>query len=172
MASAALAIVLAVYMPPQVPALGQTARSMMSRSASLMRPRAQAPTASNAVTMFTFISVPSVSRTCPGSREPAYMSTLATSMRAAAMIIAGMLLSHPARVTIPSSRSACMTVSTESAITSRLTREKCMPSWPMEITSDTVMVPNSIGKPPAACTPWPTAVATSLSDMLHGVMVL
>ncbi|CAB5022732.1 unannotated protein [freshwater metagenome] len=150
MASAALAIVFAVYMPPHVPALGHTARSMMSRSASLMSPRAQAPTASNAVTMFTFISVPSVSRTCPGSSDPAYMSTLATSIRAAAMIIAGMLLSHPASVTMPSSRSACITVSTESAMTSRLTREKCMPSCPIEMTSETVIVPNSIGKPPAA----------------------
>ena len=38
-----------------------------------------------------------------------------------------------------------MTVSTESAMTSRLTSEKCMPSWPIEMPSDTEMVPNSSG---------------------------
>ena len=38
-----------------------------------------------------------------------------------------------------------MTVSTESAMTSRVTREKCMPSWPIEMPSETEMVPNSSG---------------------------
>ena len=37
-------------------------------------------------------------------------------------------LSQPASRTEPSSRSAFITVSTESAITSRDTSEKCMPS--------------------------------------------
>ena len=60
--------------------------------------------------------------------EPAYTNTLATSRRAAAIIIPGRLLSQPAKVTMPSSISAFMTVSTESAMISRLTREKCMPS--------------------------------------------
>ena len=83
-----------------------------------------------------------------------------------------MLLSQPARVTMPSSRSACMTVSTESAMTSRETREKCMPSCPMEMTSETVIVPNSIGKPPPARTPLATSAATSRRDMLHGVIWL
>ena len=54
-------------------------------------------------------------------------------------------LSQPASRTEPSSRSAIITVSTESAITSRLTRLKCMPSWPIEIPSETEMVPNSSG---------------------------
>ena len=172
MASDALAMVLAVYIPPQVPAVGQTARSIRSRSASDMRPRACAPTASKAVTILTVSSRPSSKRTWPGSSEPAYSSTLATSSRAAAMSIAGMLLSQPARVTMPSSRSACMTVSTESAMTSRETREKCMPSCPIEMTSDTVMVPNSIGKPPPARTPLATSPATSRSDILQGVIWL
>ena len=43
------------------------------------------------------------------------------SRRAAAISIPGMLLSQPARPTKPSNRSACITVSTESAMTSRLT---------------------------------------------------
>ncbi len=54
-------------------------------------------------------------------------------------------LSQPASSTEPSRRSACITTSTLSAITSRDTSEKCMPSWPIEMPSDTEMVPNSIG---------------------------
>ena len=47
------------------------------------------------------------------------------------MSMPGSDLSQPASSTEPSRRSAIMTVSTESAMTSRLTSEKCMPSWPM-----------------------------------------
>ena len=54
-------------------------------------------------------------------------------------------LSQPANSTEPSRRSAIMTVSTLSAITSRDTNEKCMPSWPIEIPSDTVIGQNSNG---------------------------
>ena len=70
-ASAALAIVLAVYMPPQAPSPGQIARSMASTSARLIRPRAQAPTASNASMMVTSRSVPSDILARPGRIEPA-----------------------------------------------------------------------------------------------------
>ena len=52
-ASAALAIVFAVYMPPQAPSPGQMARSIASTSSRLIRPRAQAPTASNASMIVT-----------------------------------------------------------------------------------------------------------------------
>ncbi len=38
-----------------------------------------------------------------------------------------------------------MTVSTLSAITSRDTSEKCIPSWPIEMPSETEIVPNSSG---------------------------
>jgi hypothetical protein len=48
--------------------------------------------------------------------------------RAEAISIPGSDLSHPARVTMPSNRSACMTISTESAMTSRLTSEARIPS--------------------------------------------
>jgi len=54
-------------------------------------------------------------------------------------------LSHPASRTEPSRRSAIITVSTESAMTSRDTSEKCMPSCPIEMPSDTEIVPNSSG---------------------------
>ena len=61
------------------------------------------------------------------------------------MSMPGRDLSQPASSTEPSSRSALMTVSTLSAITSRETSEKCIPSWPIEMPSDTEMVPNSSG---------------------------
>ena len=54
-------------------------------------------------------------------------------------------LSQPASSTEPSRRSAFITTSTESAMTSRETNEKCMPSWPIEMPSDTEIVPNSRG---------------------------
>ena len=53
---------------------------------------------------------------------------------------------------------------------SRLTNEKCIPSWPIEMPSDTEIVPNCIGKPPAACTPSLAFVARRSSDRLHGVI--
>ncbi len=70
-ASAALAMVLAVYMPPQAPSPGQMARSMASTSARDIRPRAHAPTASKASMIVTSISVPSDSVARPGRMDPA-----------------------------------------------------------------------------------------------------
>ena len=86
------------------------------------------------------------------------------------MSMPGRLLSQPASSTVPSSRSACTTVSTESAMISRLTSEKCIPTWPIEMPSETEIVPNSIGKPPARCTPSLAAWASRCSDRLHGVI--
>ena len=71
---------------------------------------------------------------------------------------------------MPSNRSACITVSTESAITSRDTKEKCIPSCPIEMPSETEIVPNCIGKPPAAITPFLDALARRSKDKLHGVI--
>ena len=70
-ASAALAIVLAVYMPPHAPSPGQMDRSIVSTSSRLMRPREHAPTASKASMMVTCFSVPSESLAKPGRVEPA-----------------------------------------------------------------------------------------------------
>ncbi len=61
------------------------------------------------------------------------------------MSMPGSDLSQPASSTEPSRRSAFITVSTESAMISRLTSEKCMPSWPIEMPSLTEIVPNSSG---------------------------
>ncbi|MCP9272392.1 hypothetical protein NM203_09355 [Mycolicibacterium sp. CAU 1645] len=69
-ASAAEAMVLAVYIPPQAPSPGQMARSMMSTSARDISPREHAPTASKASMIVTSFSVPSVSLATPGMIEP------------------------------------------------------------------------------------------------------
>jgi hypothetical protein len=45
-----------------------------------------------------------------------------------------------------------------------------MPSWPIEMPSDTEVVPNSIGKPPAWNTPSLAALARRCRDRLHGVI--
>ncbi|GIU89938.1 MAG: hypothetical protein KatS3mg010_1037 [Acidimicrobiia bacterium] len=44
-----------------------------------------------------------------------------------------------------------------------------MPSWPMEMPSETAMVSNSIGKPPAARTPSLDRLASRSSGRLQGV---
>ena len=95
---------------------------------------------------------------------------LARSRRADAISIAGIDLSQPAMPTKPSRRSANTTVSTESQLTSRLTSEPRMPSWPIEIPSDTVIVPNSRATPPASRMPALTSSASGRSVMLHGVI--
>jgi hypothetical protein len=100
---------------------------------------------------------------------PAYKNTLGTFILAAAISIPGRDLSQPARVTIPSKRSACIMVSTESAITSLDTKDALMPSWPMDIPSDTAMVVNSIGNAPAALAPSLALFASLSSGILHGV---
>ena len=163
------AMVLAVYIPPQAPSPGHIARSIRPRSSSLILPALQAPTASKASMIVTCFSVPSVSFTQPGAIVPAYKNTDARSSLAAAISIPGSDLSQPASRTEPSIRSACITVSTESAITSRDTSEKCMPSWPIEIPSETEIVPNSIGQPFAWRTPTFTASARRSRDKLQGV---
>jgi hypothetical protein len=86
------------------------------------------------------------------------------------MSMPGSDLSQPASSTEPSSRSANITVSTESAMTSRETSEARMPSWPMEMPSETEMVPNSSGKPPAACTPSLARLASRSRERLQGVI--
>ncbi len=90
-------------------------------------------------------------------------------MRADAMSMPGSDLSQPAKLTKASSRSACMTASTESAMISRLTRLARMPSWPIEMPSLTAMVLNSIGNPPASATPALQRLARASSGRLQGV---
>ena len=98
------------------------------------------------------------------------MNTAARSSRAAAIIMPGSDLSHPASSTMASMRSACITVSTLSAMISRDTSEKCIPSCPIAMPSETEMVPNFIGKPPASNTPSLAAFDNRSSERLQGVI--
>ena len=98
------------------------------------------------------------------------MNTDGRLRRAIAIIIPGIDLSQPPVATSPSRRSAWITVSTESAITSRLTSEARIPSWPMEMPSDTVIVPNSRPTPPAARTPSLAAAVSRRIERLQGVI--
>jgi hypothetical protein len=109
---------------------------------------------------------------CPGEGACGGMftaNTMSSIGEAIGMSIPGIDLSRPARPTKPSKRSACITVSTESTITSRDTSEARMPSWPIEMPSLTVIVPNSRGKPPASRTPTLACSASLRSVMLQGV---
>ena len=83
-----------------------------------------------------------------------------------------MFLSQPPIATRPSKPSAPITVSIESAITSRDTSEYFMPSVPIEMPSETVMVPNATGLPPAALTPVEARADRVSRCMLQGVTSL
>ena len=163
-ASAIDDIVLAVNMPPHAPSPGHAARSISVSSSSVIVPAAHAPTASNTVVISMLLPLYT-----PGMVEPLYTNTLAKFKRAAAINMAGMDLSQPASPTKPSKRSPCTTVSTLSVITSRETKLARIPSCPIEIPSDTVMVPNSSATPPASRTPAFADSASRRNDMLHGV---
>ena len=70
--------------------------------------------------------------------------------RTAAMSMPGMILSQLGMQTRPSKQWARTIVSTESAMISRLASEYFMPIWPMAMPSQTPMVLNSNGTPPAS----------------------
>ena len=65
MASMALAIVFAVYMPPQLPSPGQVLHSTSLKSLRLIFPLAMAPTASKALTMSRSLPSPRPGRMVP-----------------------------------------------------------------------------------------------------------
>ena len=65
----------------------------------------------------------------------------------------GMFLSQPPMATNPSIPSQATTVSIESAITSRDTSEYFIPSEPIEMPSETVMVLKIMAFPPARLAP-------------------
>jgi hypothetical protein len=156
--------VFAVYIPAHDPAPGQAARSMSCSSPSVMLPAAWLPTASNTSWIVS-------DRPCaqPGRMVPPYRNAAGTSSRAQAISMPGSDLSQPAMATSASNRSALTISSTESAITSRLTSEDFMPSVPIEIPSDTAMVPNSNGTAPPCRTPSLAAAASPFRCRLHGV---
>ena len=165
--SMATDMVLAVNNPPQDPSPGHAAHSSSVNSSLVMRPAAQAPTASN--TSWILMSLPLY---WPGRMLPPYTNTLGMFRRAMAMTQPGMFLSQPPTVTSPSIRCPKATVSMESAMTSRLTSDAFMPSVPMLMPSLTVMVPNWKGVPPPWRMPSLIAAAHLSRWTLHGVTSL
>ena len=84
----------------------------------------------------------------------------------------GMFLSQPPIATKPSMHSQPTTVSIESAMTSRDTSEYFIPSVPIEMPSEIVMVLKTIALPPALFVPASATRANSSMCMLHGVTLL
>jgi hypothetical protein len=66
-------------------------------------------------------------------------------------------------------RSACITVSTESAMTSRENQREVHAFVAHGEPSETEMVPNCMGNPPPACTPSLAPCASRFSERLQGV---
>src|SRR6202022_878460 len=165
MNSIAVDIVFAVNWPPQAPAPGQALSSTSRSSAASILPAATAPTASK-----TSIKVMSRPRWRPAGRVPLYSASPGMLMRTRAITAAGIVLSQPTINTRPSKRCPRVTSSIESAITSRLTSEAFMPSVPIETPSETAMVLNSIGVPPAARMPAFTFSARRRWLKLHGMV--
>ena len=92
------------------------------------------------------------------------------SMRASAIAAAGIVLSQPTRQTRPSRWCERVASSIESAMTSRLTSEPRMPSTPIVTPSETEIVLNSIGVPPASRMPFLTFCASARWLKLHGIV--
>ncbi len=93
-------------------------------------------------------------------------------MRAMAMSEPGMFLSQPPMATKPSMPAQPTTVSMESAMTSRETSEYFMPSLPIEMPSEMVMVLKMIALPPPVLTPCSDSRASLSMCMLQGVTSL
>ena len=92
------------------------------------------------------------------------------SSRASAIAAAGIVLSQPTMHTSPSNRCPRVTSSIESAITSREMRDARIPPVPIETPSETEIVLNSIGVPPAARMPSLTLAASNRWFQLHGIV--
>ena len=88
------------------------------------------------------------------------------------MTQAGMFLSHPPKLINPSKPSPATTASIESAIISLETSEYLMPSEPIEIPSDMVIVLKLTALPPFESTVLVATFAKSLICILQGVTML
>src|ERR1700722_634226 len=84
----------------------------------------------------------------------------------------GMFLSQPPMATRPSMPSQAATVSMESAMTSRETSEYFMPSEPIEMPSETVMVLKMMALAPARFAPASASMANWSMWALQGVTML
>src|SRR5450432_4002812 len=100
---------------------------------------------------------------------PPYSIRPGRSRRASAIMVPGMVLSQPDSAMTASHMAPRTASSIESAITSREISEARIPSVPMLIPSETTMVLNSIGVPPAARIPSLTLAPSSRRCRLQGV---
>ena len=164
-ASETIAIVFAVNCPAQAPVVGKHARSSPSNSSSVISLFIKAPTASNASNTLT-----SLPRHVPGKALPPNRNTEGTLQRTIPIIRPGKFLSQPPIPMMPSYACPLTTSSTLSAINSRDTRENFIPSWFMDMPSETVIVVNSLGVPPPANIPLFAANDWEARFILHGVI--
>ena len=145
-ASARQFIELAVNIPEQDPHVGQPNCSNSFNSSSLIFPDWYAPTPSKTEEREIFLP----SLVLPASIGPPLTNTVGIFTRMAAIIIPGVILSQLGIQTMPSNQCADTTVSTESAMISRLGNEYLIPICPIAIPSSTPIVLNSNGTPPAS----------------------
>jgi hypothetical protein len=148
-------IELAVNMPLHEPQVGQATRSISARRVSAIVPAETEPTASN--TEIRSTAVPS--DILPAYIGPPETNTVGMLQRIAPMSMPGTILSQLGMQIRASNWCALTTVSTLSAMISRLGKLYFMPTCPMAMPSSTPMVLNRNGTPPAArtasFTTWP-----------------
>ena len=146
MASVRQAMVLAVNRPAQEPAPGH---AISSRASRVSPPFCHSSK--------TSIRSSSLSQAKPGIIGPPVTTMVGRSSLPAAMICPGTILSQVGIITRPSSWWDSAMISMVSSISSRLGREYLIPLWPMAMPSQTPMVWNSNGTPPAERMPALTA---------------
>ena len=143
-------IELAVYIPLQEPQVGQAVEAQLSRFSRLILPAKYFPEYSNiSDNPIRF----EVSVLLPGNIGPPETKMHGRLRRQAASSIPGTILSQFGINTIASSGCAVSITSIESAISSREQRLYFMPLWFIAIPSQTPIVLNSNGTPPAFLIP-------------------
>ena len=170
MASMRHCIEFAVNIPPQAPAPVQQMSSRYLASSSLISPDfTRAGTMNISWTVMVFPSnLPHLGQ--PGSMGPPRTNIVGMSSLAAAIIIPGSILSQVVRQTMASKPWLSTMTSTESAMSSLLGRLIFIPSWPIAMPSQTPMVLNSRGVPPASTTPFFTIFARASRWMWPGTI--
>ena len=141
-------IELAVNIPEQEPQVGHPFSSRSFKSSSSILPVLNLPTPSKTETRSTF----SPRLLVPASIGPPDTNTVGIFTRSDAISIPGTILSQLEIHIRPSNLCDSATVSTLSAINSRLASEYRIPICPIAIPSSTPMVLNSKGTPPASRT--------------------
>ncbi len=162
-------ILLAVNIPEQEPQVGQALSSHSNSSASLIIPLLWAPTASKTVVKSI---APPLPGTLPANIAPPETTMVGILIRAAAINIAGTILSQLGTITKASKGWAIAITSIESAISSRLASEYFIPLCPIAKPSHTPITENSMGVPPALLTPALTASTILSRWTWPGMIVL